>query len=159
MSAGGFYYTGPFANSGPVPPKVGQETTYTILWSLKGNSNDLSNVKVAAYIPTYVRWLNAVSESNKEEIEFNENNNMIIWNVGDLTAGTGAVSPAKEIAFQVSFIPNPNQVGSAPVLVESAKVEAYDNFVGDSLKTASPSVNINLTQDEKFEYKQGKVVQ
>ena len=28
------YYSGAYVNTGPVPPKVEQETTYTVVWSI-----------------------------------------------------------------------------------------------------------------------------
>jgi len=153
-----FYYSGPFKNSGPLPPKVGQETTYTILWSLGGNSNDFSKVKVTASLPSYVRWLNVISPSTSE-IKFNERDNTLTWEAGDVGAGTGIISSAKEVAFQIALTPGSNQVGSSPVLVGEAKLEAYDNFIGDYFNAKISSVNTMLNYDEKFNYNQGKVAQ
>ena len=52
----GYYNDRLLPNSGPLPPRVGQKTTYTIYWQILNSSNDLSNVKVEAYLPSYVRW-------------------------------------------------------------------------------------------------------
>jgi len=54
------HFTGPFQNTGPIPPKVGEETVYTITWTVTNTSNNISKAKVTALLPSYVRWVNAV---------------------------------------------------------------------------------------------------
>jgi len=44
-----------FGNSGPLPPKVDETTTYTILWQVKNYWNDFNNVKVKAVLPNNVK--------------------------------------------------------------------------------------------------------
>ncbi|MCX6731627.1 MAG: hypothetical protein NTX55_01405 [Candidatus Parcubacteria bacterium] len=151
------YYSGPFKNSGPLPPKVDQETTYTISWSLGGNANDFSKVKIIASLPSYVRWLNVISPADSG-IEFNERDNIITWEAGDVPAGAGIISPAKEVSFQIGFTPGSNQIGSSPILLGESTLEGYDNFTGEVVNTKVSSVNIILNYDEQFKYGQGKVV-
>ncbi len=158
LTALSLYYSGPFKNSGPLPPKVGQETTYAISWSLGGNSNDFSKVKITTSLPSYVRWLNVISP-NDSGVKFNERDNTLIWEAGDVRAGTGITSSIKEIAFQIAFIPNLNQRGSSPILVGETKLEAYDNFISDYFNSKISSLNTNLNYDEQFKYGEGKVVE
>lgn len=158
LTALSLYYLGPFKNSGPLPPKVGQETTYTISWSLGGNSNDFSKVKVTTSLPSYVRWLNVISPNNSG-LEFDERNNTITWEPGNVLAGTGIITSPKEVFFQIGLTPSLNQIGSSPVLVGETKLEGYDNFIGDSFDIKIPSLNTVLNFDEKFKYGQGKVVE
>src|SRR3989344_2721172 len=40
----GLYFTGPFSNQGPIPPKAERNTTYTVVWSLTNTLNSISNV-------------------------------------------------------------------------------------------------------------------
>lgn len=157
--AGGIlYYSGPFKNSGPLPPKVGAETTYTITWSLANNSNDFSGVKVSASLPPYVSWVNQVSPAGSD-IKFDEKNLSLIWNVGDVPAGTGIIMPAKEISFQVSFAPNLTQVGDSPVLIGGAPVEGRDNFIGELLRAEIPPLSTNLSGDSQSKFGDYKVVE
>src|SRR3989338_2886958 len=103
------HYSGPFQNSGEVPPKVGAETTYTIVWSLANNANDLAEAKITASLPPYVSKESSVSPEDSD-LRFDEKNATLIWNVGDVPAGTGIIMPAKEMSFQVSFSPNITQI-------------------------------------------------
>ena len=142
------HYSGPFQNSGEVPPKVGAETTYTIVWSLANNANDLAEAKITASLPPYVSKENLVSPEDSD-LRFDEKNATLTWNVGDVPAGTGIIMPAKEMSFQVSFSPNLTQIGETPVLVNSAKVEARDAFTEENVSAEIPALTIKLSGDSQ----------
>ena len=140
------HYSGPFQNSGEVPPKVGAETTYTIVWSLANNANDLAEAKITASLPPYVSKENLVSPEDSD-LRFDEKNATLTWNVGDVPAGTGIIMPAKEVSFQISFSPNLTQAGETPVLVNSAIVEARDAFTEENISAEIPALTIKLSGD------------
>ena len=142
------YYSGPFQNSGEVPPKVGAETTYTVVWSLANNTNDLSEAKITASLPPYVSKENLV-EPEDSDLQFDEKNATLTWNVGEVPAGTGIIMPAKEVSFQVSFSPNLTQVGETPVLVNKAIVEARDSFTEENISAEIPALTIQLSGDSQ----------
>ena len=144
-----FYYSGPFKNSGLVPPKVGKDTTYTLVWSLAGNSNDLSGVGVSAFLPPYVKFLNTISPAG-EDIKFDDKNSSIVWNVGNLPAGTGIITPAREAAIKVSFSPNVTQVKTSPLLASPAVVTAKDEFSNSDLNLEIPALTSALDGDPQF---------
>jgi len=140
------HYSGPFQNSGEVPPKVGAETTYTIVWSLANNANDLSDAKITASLPPYVSKESLVSPEDSD-LQFDEKGATLTWNVGEVPAGTGVIMPAKEVSFQVSFSPNLTQVGETPVLVNKAIVEARDVFTDENISAEIPALTIKLSGD------------
>jgi hypothetical protein len=155
--ASALYHSGAFKNTGPLPPKIGNETTYTINWSLSGNSNDLTNVKVTTSLPSYVRWLNVVSPKG-ENISFDDKNGTVVWNIDKLFAGTGIVSPKKEVSFQIGFVPGLNQEGLLPTLITESAVSAFDDFIKDYLSVKISSLNTHLGSDPGFNNKEGKVI-
>ena len=140
------HYSGALKNSGDVPPKVGEETTYTIVWSLANNANDLSDAKITASLPPYVSKESLISPEGSD-LQFDEKNATLVWNVGEVPAGTGIIMPAKEISFQVSFSPNLTQVGETPVLVNKATVEARDTFTEENMSAEIPALTVNLSGD------------
>jgi len=127
------YLSGPFINSGPLPPKVDKETTYTITWAITNTMNDTSNVKVESSLPPYVRWMGVVSPVS-EEISYNPVGGEIVWNVGDVKLGTGSKTPPKEISFQVALLPSINQVGNSLNLTNDVTITGTDNFTNGSFK-------------------------
>ncbi len=138
LQARAVYSSGPFQNHGPLPPKADNETTYTIIWSLANSSNNLSGVRVLSRLPSYVKWLGAVSPAS-ERVSFDPQSGQIAWNAGELKAGAGYGTGAREVAFQISFVPSLSQVGTTPVLIEEASAEGADSFAGISVKSNTRS--------------------
>ena len=157
LASRALHYSGSLDNSGPMPPKAGQETTYSVVWSVGNVSNDFSEVKVRAILPSYVRWMNKISPSG-ENISFNETTGEIVWNAGNIGAGTGILNPAKEVSFQISFLPSLGQIGSTPVLVSDVSIEGRDNFTGNAVSEKKLDLDIRLTNDPMFDYTKGTVV-
>lgn len=153
------YYSGPFQNKGPLPPKVDVETTYTIVWSLTNGSTDLSNVKVSATLPSYMKWL-SVSVPQNEKLSYNQIGGQIIWDAGTVQAGTGFSSSPREVSFQVAFVPGASQVGTIPTLVTEALGTGDDAFVGLTVQAVTRvPLTTNLSTDIGFLLGQASVVQ
>jgi len=143
-----------FGNSGPLPPQVGKPTTYTILWQVKNYSNDLSNVKVKAILPSNVKPTgNLFPEDSK--FTFDSVSREVIWNIGDIDAYQGIGKIPLTLAFQVSLIPNTNQVGSTAILVKKAGVIGQDKFTKDILDSDASEINTSLPDDESVSGQQG----
>ncbi len=143
------YYTGPFVNSGPMPPKAEQETTYTVTWTITNTSNDLSDVVARSTLPPYVTWKGVVSPRT-ENISYNPIGGTLVWNVGDVKSGVGIKTEPKTISFQVSLLPSLTQVGLSPNLTNSVSVTATDRFTGATLSDSRDGVSTRLTSEAGF---------
>jgi hypothetical protein len=141
------HFTGPFSNSGPMPPKAETATTYTVVWSVKNSSNAVANGMVKASLPQYVRFVSAQSGSG---ITYNEGSRTVTWNLGDVKAGTGYTSSARTGAFQIEFTPSESQVGQTPVLVNSATFSGQDRFAQVQLGAQSEVATTRLIGDPQF---------
>lgn len=150
------HYSGAFKNTGSVPPKVGGETFYTVVWSLANNVNDLIDTKITASLPPYVRKENLVMPEGSD-LQFDEKNATIVWNAGDVPGGTGIIMPAKEISFQISFTPNLTQIGESPILVNEALLEARDSFTEEDVSVEIPSLTTKLNNDPQSKGNDDKV--
>lgn len=150
------YYTGPFKNTGPLPPVPDSETTYTIILSVVNTSNKVSSAVVKTTIPTYMRWLGVVSPSG-EDVSFNEVGGEVVWNVGDVDAGVGYVRGAKEVAFQVGFTPSVSQRGKTPLLTGDISITGKDTFTKTILENTKRGLNTNLSTDPSFSVSQAAV--
>ncbi|OGZ11009.1 MAG: hypothetical protein A3C93_01525 [Candidatus Lloydbacteria bacterium RIFCSPHIGHO2_02_FULL_54_17] len=152
------YYVGPFVNSGPIPPRVEQETTYTIIWSIVNTSNTLTNAEVRAVLPIYMKWYGSVSPSS-ESVVYNRNTNEIIWSPGEIPAGTGVGKPPREVAFQVVLTPSYSQLDIVPPLITGTTFTGSDTFTGVLLKQEKDDVNTNLSTDPRATGDSGTVTQ
>lgn len=142
------YYVGPFINSGPIPPRVEQETTYTVIWSIVNTSNTILNGEVRAVLPVYTKWYGSVSPS-KESVTYNRNTNEIIWSLGEIPAGTGIGKPPREVAFQVVLLPSLSQVKTAPALITGTTFTGTDAFTNVTLRQQKPDITTKLSTDPK----------
>jgi hypothetical protein len=146
LSARTVYYVGPFKNTGSLPPAVDKETTYTIMWSVVNSSNNVNGVVVKAALPSYVKWLGSVSPAD-ENIVYNPLGGEIIWTVGDIPAGSGILTKAREVAFQVALTPSISQIGQHPILISDSSISGSDVFTGTDTTSVRKSLTIQLTTD------------
>ncbi|MCX6735578.1 MAG: hypothetical protein NTZ13_00670 [Candidatus Parcubacteria bacterium] len=123
------FKTGPFTNSGPVPFKVGQETTATIVWKISNSVNDISGARMKAVLPSFVRWIGK-SMPDTSDITFNSVNGEVVWNIGAIKAGAGYESAAKEISFQIGVTPVLSQADKIPTVVSGGTFTGTDDFTG-----------------------------
>jgi hypothetical protein len=152
------YYTGPITNTGPIPPRADQETTYTIKLGVGNTANDLRGVTVTTYLPANVRWTGVYIPID-EDIRYNPNTRQVFWNVGDLKAGVGVTSPAKEVSFQIGVTPSLGNLNRSVPLTQAIEVRGEDVFTGVSLIGTSNGLTSNLNGDPQFKVEDGNVVE
>lgn len=158
LSAQSLYFTGPLVDTGPVPPKVGSPTTYTITWNATNGSNDVTNAQVTATLPSYVTWVGATSPSS-ENISFDPVGGQVTWNLGSIPAGAGYSTDKRSVSFQVSLTPSVSQIGTAPVLVNTATLQGLDNFTSTALTDTAQAVTTRIFTDPNFQNGQDSVTQ
>jgi hypothetical protein len=83
LTSRALFSTGPFTNTGTLPPKAEEETTYTVLFTTGNTQNDIENARVTAVLGPNVSWVSA----SGEDISYNPSNNTVTWNLGTLASG------------------------------------------------------------------------
>lgn len=144
--AKGYYNDDLIPNSGPIPPKVGQTTTYTIKWRLINTSNDLKQVKVEAYLPPHVQWKNKFSPSSAD-LDYNSQTGRLIWRVGDLPAATGVLLPVRQVAFQVAITPGLAHLGGLVELIGQTETTGQDSFTSLAIESVSRAIDTDIPDD------------
>ena len=144
-------------NSGPLPPKVGKETTYTIFWSLANMANDVENSIVKSSLPPYIDFKNVIMPADAD-ISFNKASNEIIWKVGRIPAGIGFLRPAMQVAFQIGLTPSQNQADTAPAILNAAEISGRDTFTDQILSSSDGQISTDLPDDPNIGFSQKKVV-
>lgn len=142
------YARGPFKNSGPIPPKVGKETTYTAVIDLANTQNDVTNARVTAKLGPNVKWLSGPTGS--EDITYDESTNSISWNVGTLESGTGFSKPVREAVFQVAITPSIGQIGTVPTLVSGIVFAGTDSFTGENISVQMQGLTTRNSTESSY---------
>lgn len=153
LSGSVLYNDGPFSNVGPVPPVVGQETTYTVGWTVSTSVNNMNEVEVVAELPSYVVWKNQISP-NTEDVTYNPVTREVRWEAGSVVAGT-----PKTVYFMVGLNPSINQVNASPGLTANSRLEAVDAFTGRNITRTINPLTISLFGDSGHDTTHDRVVQ
>lgn len=136
----------PIPSIGPLPPRVGEKTTYTIVWDVRNFTNDLLDVEVRAGLPPNVRWEGAAFPQ-EESLLFLPAASEVRWSVKRVAAGTGILTPAKSVAFQVSVIPAESDAGGRISLIHSSELRATDAFTAREIRQSISSLTTELPED------------
>lgn len=142
----GYYYEGPFSNTGPVPPLVNQKTSYTLFLQASNTTNDANDVEIIAPLPSYMKFEGNVYP-DENNFEYDQRTNTVTWSIGKLQAGVGSVLPAESVAFQVSLTPDESMRGKTPVIMDSLKIVGKDSFTGEFLEEFSGPLDTSLPDD------------
>lgn len=158
FTRGYFNDDGRLAAAGPIPPKVGETTTYNIHWQILNTNNKIKNVKVAGVLPENVRWAGNIFPL-EEKIFYDINSRTITWEAGALEPGVGTLSPLREVLFQVSVNPTVQDIGKYLVLVDKNVLTATDDFTLSEISASSEGITTRLPDDLSIGAEQGKVAQ
>lgn len=152
LSANTDFFSGPFKNTGELPPKADKETTYTISLSLKNGTNNVSNTSIKTTLPIYVKWLGKIFPDG-EDISYNEINSEVVWNAGRIPSGG-----EREAFFQVALVPSVSQINTEPRLTGEIVLKATDDFAKKEVSDRRGAVTTSLPNIQQVGQNQSTVV-
>lgn len=130
-------------NTGPIPLKVAQITTFSVSLEIQNLTNDVSGVSFRTTLPDNVNWTGKTI-STHGNISYNERTKEVVWNVDKVPANTGLLRPLYRAVFQISINPAINQVGQIPQLLSGINYTGKDDFTGIDL---SGTLEVNSVSD------------
>ena len=153
------YHDGPFTNTGPMPAKANNKTTYTVNVKISNSFNSVRGLIYTAKLPIYVNWLGKVSPTTASStVLYDSANRTITWKAGDVAPGTGYVSNPKEMSYQVEFLPSLSQVNQSPIIVNSQKIAGTDSFTNTVVSANGYSLNTQIRSDSKYDMSLDRVL-
>lgn len=154
--AAGIYRDNLFRNSGPIPPRVGSRTTYTIVWQVTNSSSDIQDLTLETSLPPHTEWTGKINPGNAQFV-YTKDTGKLTLTIPKVPAGTGVLTPALTLAFQVALTPSQNQVDTSPVLVNDVVMRGRDVFTGIDFELTAPPVSTTLLGDPSVGEGGGKV--
>jgi hypothetical protein len=151
-----FYFSGSITNSGPVPPKAEQKTTYTVVWTINNTSNSISHAQVTATLPPYVTFTNVISSD--ANVTYNPVGGVVVWNAGSVARGAGFTGKTKSVSFQVAITPSVTQIGQSVDIVSGSTLTATDDFTNMSITASGRPITTRL-DDSGASQNSGVVIQ
>lgn len=143
------YFQDPdISNFGPIPPKVGKATTYTVRWEVKNYFGDSKNVKVRATLPQGVSLTGKIlPEDELSRFSFDLVSREIVWSAGDVLAGTGVNGDPNVLTFQISLTPTANQKGFTAPLIGQVQISGENQFTNTIITAQDAGVDTGLPDD------------
>jgi hypothetical protein len=130
-------------NTGPVPPIVGQETTYTLRLRIASTLNAIENARAVLSVPGQVRYLKTYA-NGQGTVVYNDRTGEIFWNLGTLAPGIGK---AVELLIQIGLTPDPSQIGTVAKLVNTATFSGKDIWSGMPVQSTLPGLSTGSVGD------------
>lgn len=144
------YSTGAFVNTGPIPPRAEETTTYNVLLYVKNGSNAIAGGVVTASLPAYVAWVE--KSTTPDLFSYNPQTREVTWKVGDLSA-----YDEREAGFQISFTPSVSQVDQEVTLVTNQRLKATDKFTESTIRSEAGALTTRLSADPQYEHSDSRV--
>ena len=85
-------------------------------------------------------------------VSYNERNNSVRWEIGNISAATGILSGPREATFQVKIKPSPDQVGKTADILGPSNFTAKDLFTGQDLSAGFEKKTTELREDASVGY-------
>lgn len=136
---------------GPLPPKVGEATTYRVFWKLDKAVHDLEGLVVSATLPPDVTWADRVLSSTGN-IQFDATAQTVRWEISALPANETATAE-----FTVKLIPGDEDVATFVKLLSGSVLSATDATT-DSLVEAEAEAFTTEIPTDTFAAGKGTVI-
>lgn len=133
--------------TGPLPPQVGQTTTYQLNWSLTNPTNEVTQVVVTATLPENVTWTGTQTVTAGQAVAYDTATREITWRVNRVPPGTGSLFPSLEATFKLSLTPATTDLGQLLLLLNKTVVTARDEFTAQDFRLEKAIVTTDLTTD------------
>ncbi len=144
LEAFAHYYSADGApiGSGPMPPKVNEETTYEVVFTINHSLHALDDLVLSATLPPGVTFAgNSVADMG--ELSYDEVNRTIGWHVTSIPSDTGMLS-AK---FFISATPGPEDEDTFMKLLSATSLRAADDKTGARIDRTNDALTTELPKD------------
>ncbi len=128
--------------SGPLPPRVGQTTVYSISWNLQNTLHDLDQIRVTTILPPDVMW-SSHERADVGAIEYDDATRSVSWVIDRMSA----TQPVLTADFTVSITPAATYAQKLITLTGDSGVTAKDMINNSSVSLKRPSLTTNLDFD------------
>ncbi|MEX2007950.1 MAG: hypothetical protein WD850_00380 [Candidatus Spechtbacterales bacterium] len=140
-----------FVNEGPIPPRVGEQTTYSVSWRIPASVSATRTTRVSAKVPDYVSWISSYSPVG-QNIRFIEATNTVEWDIGNMSAGN-----ERSVVFRLGVTPREEHRGQAIPILDSTSFTGVDVATNTFFEKTFSSVTTALPDDPTISESEGRV--
>ncbi|MDO8559479.1 MAG: hypothetical protein Q7S23_00370 [bacterium] len=141
--------------SGPLPPVVGEKTSFRVYWSLGNSLHDVKAVTVSTVLAADVSWEGKFLATTGQ-LTYDAKERRVNWTVPIVTAKQTAEDV--NAWFDVAVTPTQEQVGKLLLLTSETSLTANDAVTDSTVVGLKRSITSNL-EDDPFGGGRGLVVE
>ncbi|MDD5109592.1 MAG: hypothetical protein PHI63_00045 [Patescibacteria group bacterium] len=130
--------------SGPLPPVVGEKTSFRIYWSLQNSLHEAKRVTVTTKLSADVVWENKQIASTGQLI-YNPDDRTVTWAITSMP--TKASEEDYNAWFDISVTPAQDEVGKLLLLTSETNLAATDAVTNAPIDGMVRSITSNLEDD------------
>ncbi|MFA6322960.1 MAG: hypothetical protein WCX71_05860 [Candidatus Buchananbacteria bacterium] len=130
--------------TGPLPPVVGQPTTFRIYWSLANSLHEVTDVRVSAVLPAGVSWYDK-KFVKVGDIKYDASTRTVTWSIGRITANKNYTDV--NCWFDVSVVPTSQQLRKLLILTDQVTMTAKDKTTDSLITKNGKAITSNLEDD------------
>jgi len=127
--------------SGPLPPIVGQKTSYRIFWALTNSLHEIKDIEVKAKLPDYVNY------EGQEDIStgkiFKDKNNELVWQISRIPTSIKEATAE----FSISITPRDEDADKILTLLPEISIQATDAKTNGKINLTNKGITTNLEKD------------
>ena len=127
--------------SGPIPPKVGQKTTYRIYWKVANSMHELEEMKVSGVLPSGAVFSNGKADAGT--VALDSSLKKVEWTLNRLPTSVKNISAQ----FDIILTPSKSDIGSSASLLEKITFTAKDKSTGATITLSGGDETTALPDD------------
>jgi len=141
------YYTttGDLVGRGPVPPKVGEETKYTVYIQITNGTNAIKNSSFHTSLPAGVEYTDRDGVTIGPNLTYNKQTGKLNWQYSDQIPANSTVG----IFFEVKVKPTTNKIGKKINLTNEITFDSVDAMVNKKISWKQADIDNVLASDDK----------
>lgn len=128
--------------TGPLPPKVGETTTYRLFWNVGNGVHPLKDVSFSTTLPPDASWTGK-SSKNLGELSYDATTRTVNWSLASFAPQASGTA-----WFDIAVTPKTQNVGSFLKLLNAASLRGTDTVTGDTVEHAFDLITTELPGDE-----------
>ncbi len=129
--------------SGPLPPQVGQKSSFKVYWTLRNNLHELGDAKVTMQLPGYMEFENG-QKNSVGSVYYDESSRIVTWDIGRLPISVYRA----DAEFSISITPSESDRNKILVISSGSWARAIDSSTGASLQKQVKAKTTKLEDDE-----------
>ena len=129
--------------TGPLPPQVGQTTTFKVYWKIENSLHELAALKVVTKLPDYISW-DGKEQTDTGTLTYNEATNEVSWIIGRLPLSANTI----EAEFSIALKPKTNDRNKLLILVSGTNLSGADNQTTYNVSQTLKAQTTKLEKDD-----------